>query len=139
MGKIAAIWLKRFKRGPMDPVFAAQLTAGRGLAGNANQGGRRQVTIIDEAAFADAGADPSVRRANIMLRGVDLRGSRGRILRLGACRIRIFGETRPCERMEEAKPGLREYLRHEWRGGVFGEVVEGGLVSVGDDAAFEDA
>ena len=137
MGTVAKIWLKRFKRGPMDPVFAAELVPARGLRGNANQGGRRQVTIIDEASFADAGVDPSARRANVMLRGLDLRASRGRILRLGQCRLRILGETRPCERMEEAKPGLREYLRHEWRGGVFAEVLDGGLVSLGDEAAWE--
>ena len=46
-GKLEAIWIKRMKRGPMDPVEAADLVAGSGIAGNANQGGRRQVTILE--------------------------------------------------------------------------------------------
>jgi MOSC domain-containing protein YiiM len=139
-GAIAAIWIKRFKRGPMDPADSAELVAGRGLRGNANQGGKRQITIIDEAAWraacAEAGVelDPSRRRANVMLRGVDLRNARGRTLRLGDCTIRIYGETRPCERMEEAARGLRKALQSEWRGGVFGEIVDGGTIRVGDEA-----
>jgi hypothetical protein len=36
---LAAIWIKRAKRGPMDPHPSALLVGGRGLAGNANQGG----------------------------------------------------------------------------------------------------
>src|ERR1043166_8044470 len=76
-GEIVSIWMKRFKRGPMDRVAEAQLVADRGIVGNANQGGRRQVTIIDEGAWSEAildlgiDVDPSARRANVMLRGVD--------------------------------------------------------------------
>ena len=54
-GEILSIWIKRSHRGVMDAVDEAQAVAGLGLAGNADQGGRRQVTIIDEAAWRDAG------------------------------------------------------------------------------------
>ncbi|HEX6159585.1 MAG TPA: MOSC domain-containing protein [Thermoanaerobaculia bacterium] len=144
MPEIAAIWLKRFKRGPMDPVHSAELVAGRGLVGNANQGGKRQITIIDEAAWGDAvretgvEVDPSRRRANVMLRGLDLEKSRGKTLRLGACVIRIYGETRPCEQMEAAQRGLRKALDPHWRGGAYGEIVEGGTIRLGDAAMFVD-
>ena len=47
-GQLEAIWVKRMKRGPMDPLERATCVAGRGLAGNANQGGRRQVTIFSK-------------------------------------------------------------------------------------------
>jgi len=142
-GDVVSIWIKRAHRGVMDGVESAQAVAGRGLAGNADQGGRRQVTIIDEAAWreaaAEAGAEvePSKRRANVMVRGIALADSRDKLLRLGGCVIRILGETRPCERMEEAQAGLRQALRTAWRGGVFGEVVEGGLIRVGDPAELE--
>ena len=39
--------------------------------------------------------------------GVDLANSRGRVVRIGGHRIRVYGETRPCEQMEDAAPGLR--------------------------------
>lgn len=144
-GEIVKIWIKRAHRGVMDPVESAEAIAGRGLVGNADQGRRRQITIIDEAAWREAAAetgnevDPSKRRANVMLRGIPLANSRGKLLRLGACLVRILGETRPCERMEEAQAGLRKALSPNWRAGVFGEIVEGGAIHVGDHAELVEA
>jgi MOSC domain-containing protein YiiM len=139
-GNVVAIWIKRSHRGVMDPVDEAQAVAGRGLVGNADQGRRRQVTIIDEAAWNTAAAEtgsvvePSKRRANIMLHGIALVESRGKHLRIGSSLIHILGETRPCERMDEAQPGLRKALGTGWRAGVFGEIVEGGPIRIGDGA-----
>lgn len=129
----------------MDSVEAAEAIAGRGLIGNADQGRRRQITIIDETAWREAAAetgqdvDPSKRRANVMLRGIALADSRGKLLRLGSCLVRILGETRPCERMEQAQAGLRKALSPNWRAGVFGEIVEGGTIHVGDRAELVEA
>jgi MOSC domain-containing protein YiiM len=144
-GRLEAIWIKRARRGPMDPVSDAELVAGQGLRGNADQGGRRQVTLIERERFmaqvASLGAtlNPAARRANIMLSGIDLANSRGRTLQLGATRIRILGETKPCERMDEALPGLRRAMYDNWGGGAFGEVVDGGRIALGDAAHWDDA
>ena len=100
-GRIEGIWIKRFKRGPMDAVAAAELIAQRGLVGNADQGGRRQVTLIDAAVWEQVmmelgiNIDPAARRANLLVRGLDLVNSRRRILKLGTCQIRIFNEAKP--------------------------------------------
>lgn len=124
----------------MDPVSAAEAVEGRGLKNNANQGGKRQVTIIDESRWAEVQAelgvdvDPRTRRANIMLRGIDLEKTNGRTLRLGGCLVRIYGETRPCNQMEEAQPGLRQALSPRWRGGAFAEVLTDGTIHIGDPA-----
>ncbi|HEX6903347.1 MAG TPA: MOSC domain-containing protein [Thermoanaerobaculia bacterium] len=128
----------------MDPRDAAILVAGRGLAGNANQGGRRQVILIEESAWQDAMADlgtvldPATRRANLMISGLTLEGSRGRILRIGDCRLRIWSECTPCYQMDQAHPGLKAALRPHWRGGACAEVLEGGTVRIGDNVAWED-
>ena len=141
---LVAIWIKRARRGVMDRVDRAELVPGRGIRGNANQGGKRQITIISEEAWNDAvrelgvDVDPAARRANVMVRGIDLENARGKLLRLGACLIRVGGEVRPCERMDEAEEGLRNALRPHWRGGAFGEIVEGGAIAVGDAVAFVD-
>ena len=124
----------------MDAVAQADLVSGRGIVGNADQGGRRQITIIAEEAWRNALAElgedvePSARRANVLLRGIDLQDSRGLHLRLGDSLIRVFGETRPCQLMDEARQGLRAALKSAWRGGVFGEILEGGTIRVGDAA-----
>lgn len=138
MGTLEAIWLKRMKRGPMDAVTEARLVAGRGLVGNADQGRKRQVTIIADEAWTEmmeelgAALDPAARRANLMVRGIDLRECRGKLLDIGGCRIQLVGETRPCERMDEALPGLRRAMASGWRGGAFGVVLDGGAIRVGD-------
>lgn len=125
-------------RGPMDPAQRAQVVAGQGIAGNANQGGKRQVTIVSSKHWTDVTAplgetpDPRLRRANLLVSDIDFRDARGKILTIGRVRIRIYGETRPCEQMEAAVPGLRDAMSVPWGGGAFGEVLDDGEIVVGD-------
>jgi MOSC domain-containing protein YiiM len=143
-GRLEAIWIKRAHRGSMDPVSTGALVAGRGLVGNADQGRRRQVTVIEQEVWErlmhdlDGSVSPAARRANLMVSGVRLAESRDRVLRVGACRLRFGGETRPCERMDEALPGLRAAMAVGWGGGVFVEVLDDGEVAVGDEVAWEE-
>ena len=143
-GEVRSLWVKRFKLGPMDPKQEVEMVPELGIRDNADQGGRRQVTVIQEEVFRELAdtlgprLDPAMRRANVMIRGVDLHESRGKILHLGECRILIGGETRPCERMDEALEGLRDALRPDWRGGCFGRVLVGGTVGIGDEVWLEE-
>jgi len=142
-GRLEAIWLKRAHRGPMDEVAEATAVAGRGLDGSVDRSRRRQVTVIErevwERLMKELGADisPSSRRANLMVSGVALANTRGRVLRVGGVRLEIGGETTPCERMDEAFEGLRAAMKPDWGGGVFAQVLDDGLITVGDDVAWE--
>jgi MOSC domain-containing protein YiiM len=144
-GRVEAIWVKRSVRGVMDPADEVDMVAGKGIARDASYGrSRRQVTLIEKEVFdrvrtALPAAAPVMRRANVMLSGVRLAESRGRVLRVGGVRIRIGGETRPCERMDEQCAGLRSALSAEWGGGAYGVVLDDGLVRVGDAAELEPA
>ena len=143
-GRLEAIWLKRAHRGPMDARESVVLIAGKGLEGGIDRSSRRQVTIIEreiwEELMRETGADapPSTRRANLMISGVALADTRKRVLRIGVARLEIAGETKPCERMEEAVPGLRAAMHPNWRGGAFAMVLTGGEISIGDEVAWEE-
>ena len=138
MAVLHQIWIKRAHRGPMDAAVRATLVPGRGIAGNADQGGRRQVTLIDLERWRElmdrlgADLDTGARRANLVIESLDLFDSRGKTLRIGSARLHVLGQTRPCERMEEAFPGLQAAMRERWGGGAYAEVIEGGDISVGD-------
>ena len=142
-GRLEQIWLKRARRGVMDPVDEATLVAGKGVQDSANFGSYRQVTIIslerwlDMMAQLGADVDPSARRAELLVSGVDLQASRCRLLEIGSCVLRIGGETKPCERMDDAYQGLREVMASQWGGGAWAEVLRGGVIRVADRVAWQ--
>ncbi|MEM7588212.1 MAG: MOSC domain-containing protein [Acidobacteriota bacterium] len=127
----------------MDARDTARAVAGRGLEGNANQRGKRQVTLLSADRWDEMtrelgeDIDPSLRRANLYVRGVELQGPRRRVLCVGACRIKIYGETRPCNLMDEAYPGLQRALDPDWRGGVYGEILNDAEIAIGDAVSWE--
>lgn len=144
-GRLEAIWSKRAHRGPMDPHPSATLIEGRGVEGSVGRSSRRQVTIIEREVWdalmreTHSNAPPTTRRANLMISGVSLADTRKRVLRIGSTRLEIAGETKPCERMEEAVPGLRAAMYPNWRGGAFAKVLTGGEIHVGDLVEWEAA
>jgi MOSC domain-containing protein YiiM len=143
VARVEALWIKRMKRGPMDPVHAVRAVSRRGLEDNADQGGRRQVTVIEEEVFRRLagelpGVEPAMRRANVMVSGVRLERTRDRILHLGNVRLHIRGETRPCHRMDEAHDGLQDALKPAWGGGIYAVVLDDGEIRVGDPVRLEE-
>ena len=116
--------------------------------------GRRQVTVLSledwQAACAQAGRPElpwTTRRANILVTGIDLAAANqaaaasaaGCVLRVGAVELEVTGETAPCDRMEEACPGLRAALAVGGRGGVTCRVLRGGELAAGDPVRQEPA
>jgi len=142
-GRLEGIWIKRAHRGPMDATRAARLVEGQGVAGSVDRSRRRQVTILSLEAWTDcltelgATIDPSARRANLLVSGIQLARTRDRVLRVGDARLLIGGEVAPCERMEEVYPGLQAVMRPDWRGGAFARVLADASIQVGDPVTWE--
>jgi MOSC domain-containing protein YiiM len=109
---------------------------------------RRQVTLLSHEQWSETCGELGVsheilpwqvRRANILVG--DIRFNEGcvnKILRIGSTvRLQITGETKPCNRMDEVHPGLREALIPGWRGGVTCNIREGGVIKVDDEVRWE--
>lgn len=122
----------------MREACEAAVEAGRGLTTENRKTGRREVTLISVQAWRDACTELGVelpwhtRRANLLIDGVDLAAALGHVIAIGQVQVRIHGETKPCGLMDAQHAGLREALKPQFRGGVHGEVLAGGVIRVGD-------
>jgi MOSC domain-containing protein YiiM len=143
--RVTRIFLRPSARTPVKQVERVTAFAGMGLEGDHAGGGNRQVTLLSEesgrAACSELGKtelDPGLRRANLVIEGIELGAAIGKALRIGLCRIRIVAETRPYRLMDDAEPGLQNALDPDRRGGVYGRVMEGGLIETGAAVAIEE-
>ena len=126
------LWTPRYSKS--IAAFAATRIAAA-AAGDDHQ--QRAMAELMDALGADL--PPSARRANLMVSGLDLKARAAACSCVGDARLKINGETRPCEQMEEAHPGLEELMRERWGGGVFAEVLDGGEIRVGDGVEWDPA
>ena len=143
MGTLQGIWVKEVRGEPMAAVDEAKVFTDQGFDGGIREASTRQLTVLAAETWADAEAtlgmsvDPALRRANLLVAGLDLAGTTGRVLRVGDLRLEITGETKPCHQMDTAVDGLRAVLEPDWRGGAHGVVLDDATVRVGDPVGWD--
>jgi MOSC domain-containing protein YiiM len=140
-GRVLGIALKTSVGGPMREVQQAEAVAGGGLVDSAAVSPDRGLTLISGPQWQEVTrelAAPALpwhtRRANLLLDLPRLGELIGRSLRIGPIVIAIKGETKPCGLMDELHAGLMNALKPEYRAGVHGRVIQGGVIRVGDVA-----
>jgi MOSC domain-containing protein YiiM len=144
MARIDGIYVWPVSKGDpriLDEVFARQ----GGLDGDRKRSAKRQVTLLDAAAWAAAtrevGCDaaPMWRRANLVVSGLTFTPEMfGRKLRVGDVVVRVHGETDPCSRMDDLHPGLRAAMAPDLRGGLHGSIETEGTLRLGDEVSLLD-
>jgi MOSC domain-containing protein YiiM len=145
VGKLLAIATRSASRAPMKELEEANVTFEAGVEDDLRgRRGKRQVTVLAREAWEGACSELgralpwTTRRANLLVEGLDLEETTGKVLRVGPVRLEISAETDPCERMDEQAEGLRSRLEPHWRGGVSCRVLTGGRIRPGDAAELED-
>jgi MOSC domain-containing protein YiiM len=151
MGVLTGIARHGRPRGPIEVLESVHVSIEAGLAGDfrgavkPGRSAKRQVSLIEradwDAAMAELGVDHhwSVRRANLLVEGLDLPQRPGAMVRIGeSVVLEIMVECDPCSRMEEIEPGLKAALTPDWRGGALARVIQGGDIRLGDSIRVEE-
>ncbi|WP_370250816.1 MOSC domain-containing protein [Nioella sp.] len=135
-GRITWIGLRPARRSAMQAVDRAQ-AALSGLAGDHARAGKRAVTLIQAehlpviAALAGLSeVSPETLRRNLVVSGLNLSATRGRILAIGDARLRVTGPCAPCSRMEHAL-GPGGYNAMRGHGGWCAEILASGDIETG--------
>jgi hypothetical protein len=140
VGTVAAILIGADAEAPLSRASEAEALPGRGLAGDRYAAGRGtfsgpgrgyELTLAEAEVLDEIELRWEDARRNIVTRGISLNGLVGRRFRIGAveCVGRRLAE--PCAHLEKlARPGLLRPLVH--RGGLRADIVEGGVIRVGD-------
>ena len=156
-GWLTGIAVRPARRAPMVEFDRADVTLDTGVygdhgAGEAPAGAgfmaelmvarapERAVTLLAMEAWQEAlAAIPgcndlpwTVRRANLLTKGLDLKLARESVITIGPVMLEVTRPTFPCKRMDEACPGLLKALAQDFRGGITCRVLEAGPVRKGD-------
>jgi MOSC domain-containing protein YiiM len=150
-GRLVGMARRDAPRAPMETLESGRISVELGLEGDhrgirrLGKNPKRQVTVLAreawEAACAELGrnVDWTARRANLLVESLDLPRKSGTVIAVGDVRLEVTMEIDPCQRMEEAAPGLQSALAPDWRGGVGCRVISGGDIAVGDTIWIEEA
>lgn len=137
MAHLLGIAVKAQRKGPISLHDEAMLSIHSGVVGDwRGKPGQRQVTVMNltdwQAACSELGVQLpwQTRRANLLVDALPLCQSTGSRIVLGEAVLEVTGETDPCERMEQAHPGLFQALLPQWRGGITCRVIANGVIRV---------
>jgi hypothetical protein len=143
-GTVAAICICPVAGGAMQQVDKVKAIAGHGLEGdryasgqgsfNKREGlGVRQVTLINGQFFPGSGFDVTDSRRNIVTEGVELMWLIGREFQIGTARFRGLEYCDPCMRPSKLAGKQLSFKEAFFdRGGLIAEIIEDGLICVGD-------
>lgn len=138
-GELMWIGVRPSKGEPMIVVDEVLADTRSGLIGDRYNGnsGRRQVTLIQHEHLAvlesmlGKAIAPEVLRRNLLIKGVNLLALKNCQFKIGEAVFQMTGLCHPCSKMEN-KLGAGGYNAMRGHGGINAQVLQGGLIRVGD-------
>lgn len=138
-GELMWIGVRPGKGEPMIVVDEVLADTRSGLIGDRYNGnsGRRQVTLLQYEHLAVLGSmleksiDPEVLRRNLLIKGVNLVALKNCQFKIGDAVFQMTGLCHPCSKIE-SKLGSGGYNAMRGHGGINAQVVQGGIIRVGD-------
>ncbi len=140
---LVAIYIATRKKDPMRSVNEANAVAGEGLEGDRyyvspkHSGPDREITLIESEAIEAVPTefqillDLNESRRNLVTKGVRLNDLVGKTFRVGDVVLKGHRLCHPCDHLQRmTRPGILKALEN--RGGLRAEIVEGGMLHVGD-------
>ena len=141
--RLIGIALRSSKMAPLVEVEEAKITFEDGLVGDSRSKSskeKRRITILSQEQWEDACREVGAqlpwytRRANLCVTGIRF-GSHhiGQVMYLymgnvAEVVLEVTGETTPCQRMDEAFPGLQQALARDGRGGITCKLLRHGSI-----------
>ena len=138
-GTVRALLVKREKGLKSALRDSVQVTP-HGFDGDHHTGisKRRQILMISGSMLDEFGLQPGDVHENVVVDGVDVMSfQEGQRLRLGDSVVAVTIPCEPCVQMDRLRPGLQAALRD--RRGIFVQVLEPGMVRIGDSVCSESA
>lgn len=149
LGTVVFIAVTPAAGAPMQSLSQVEAVAGQGLAGDRyatktgfysatpSEGGGREITLIEAESLAAVERETGIRlelhetRRNVTTRGIRLDHLIGARFRIGDVLCQGVKRCVPCVRLEQltGKPVLKPLVE---RGGVRANIIEGGVIRVGD-------
>jgi len=140
---VVAICISPIAGGVMQQVDEVRTIAGCGLHGdryctgegsfNKDKIGRRQVTLINQRFFPNSGYGYIHSRRNIVTAGVELMWLIGKDFQIGTSLFRGLTYCYPCDHPTKLSGKAISFKEAFFDcGGLVAEVLEGGLIKVGD-------
>ena len=147
-GRLVGIYTTTEAAAPLAPSTELRAIEGVGLEGDryatrigtysGREGADRQVTFVEREVIAAVNDEAGVElaehetRRNLVTEGVPLHHLVGRTFRVGDVVFRGLRACPPCVYLEKAtRPGVRAALEN--RGGLRAEIVQGGMLRIGDE------
>lgn len=142
-GKILGICVAPKAGDPMQALDEVTAEAGNGLVGdryldgngswNKGRQGKRQVTLINGIFFPGSGFEYQDSRRNLITEGVELMWLIGQDFQVGEAMFRGVKYCDPCMRPSKLAGKSQSFQEAFYdRGGLIAEVLQGGLIRVGD-------